>query len=156
MPWPGNAMWASEWARKNAAEHPDLVVTPWGQEWRRTASGLYQPGVRGVRPLSLGALLDVMARWRSRSYDAFTQTPRGRLYAIAGDRLVFLWRDPRTDTWSAGHLSADGPRDGHWLVQGRGMWLALDLALAYCRDHASELPVQLDHEKVCVRLDTRE
>jgi hypothetical protein len=156
MVWPGNAMWTSEWARENRADQPDRVVTPWGQEWRRRTGGLYRPDVSGVGALSLGALTDVMARWRIRSNDAFTQTPRGRLYAVAGDRLVFLWRDPRTDRWSAGHLAAYGPRDGHWLVQDRGMWLALDVALAYCRDHADELPVQLDHEKVCARLDTRD
>lgn len=156
MPWPGNACWTEPWAVEGRAEHPDVVLTPWGQEWRRTREDLYRPAARGVRPLSLGALIDVMARWRERSNDAFTQTPRGRFYAVAGDRLVFLWRDPRTDTWSAGHLAAFGPRDGHWMVQGRGMWLALDMAVSYCRDHAGELPARITHTQACTRLDSRE
>lgn len=154
MPWPGNAVWELDREAHEAAA-PDIVLTPWGQEWRRQASGLYLPDVPG-HSLSLGALLDVMARWRTRSHDTFTQTPRGRLYAIAGDRIAFLWRHPRTDRWSAGHLAAFGDRDGVWLERQAGMWLALDTALAYCRRHRHELSVQVTHEQVCARLDTRD
>jgi hypothetical protein len=155
MPWPGNSCWTDQWAIEGRADQPDRVVTPWGQEWRRTPEGLYLPEVP-ARPLSLGALLDVMARWRTRSNDAFTQTRRGRLYTVVGDRLVFLWRHPGTDRWSAGHLAAFGDRGGHWLERERGQWLALDTALAYCRKHRGELPVQITHGQACARLDTRD
>ena len=154
MAWPSNRCWTDDWAIEGRIEQPDRVETPWGQEWRRGVDGLYRPQVRGVRPLSLGALTDVMARWRQRCDDAFTQTPKGRLYAVAGDRLVFLWRNPRTDRWSAGHLPASGPRRGHWMLQGRGMWLALDMAVSYRREHAAELPAQITHAQACARLDT--
>jgi hypothetical protein len=153
MAWPSNVCWTADWAIEGRTDQPDRVLTPWGQEWRRRPDGLYLPEVP-ERPLSLGALLNVSAAWRVRSNDAFTQTRRGRLYTVAGDRLAFLWRHPRTDRWSAGHLAAFGDRDGQWLERRVGMWLALDTALAYCRRHRDELPVQVDYEQACARLDT--
>src|SRR3954465_12477921 len=101
MAWPRNVCWTDWLAIEGRTDQPDRVLTPWGQEWRRRPDGLYLPEVP-ERPLSLGALLNVSAAWRVRSNDAFTQTRRGRLYTVAGDRLAFLWRHPRPHPRGAG------------------------------------------------------